>query len=110
MRTRQIQLVADLGDDLMEPQICLCGAQSGYPHAQDCPYPMYWDRDDCTKRWEHARIAKFGQVLVGGPSASDGYRYVLWSGLVYQFRPNGEYVAYLCAQRLMEYFGLKVGS
>ena len=26
--------------------LCLCGAQASYPHAAECPYPLYNCRDD----------------------------------------------------------------
>ena len=36
-------------------QVCLCGAQPGYPHAHDCPYPFYRGSDTQQDIWYSAR-------------------------------------------------------
>ena len=30
---------------------CLCGSQSGYPHASDCPFPYYGENQDMVNKW-----------------------------------------------------------
>lgn len=35
--------------------ICMCGAQDGYPHAEDCPYPMYKGGALKESQWLDAR-------------------------------------------------------
>lgn len=39
----------------MNIQVCLCGAQPSYPHARDCPYPLYFDTPALVSKWEAAR-------------------------------------------------------
>ena len=46
-----------LGGDDVTLSICLCGAMAGYPHAPDCPYPMYLSTDREIERWNTARTA-----------------------------------------------------
>lgn len=43
-------------------QICQCGVQAGYPHAEDCPYPYFPDDQAGVERWDHERGLK-RQVL-----------------------------------------------
>lgn len=31
--------------------ICACGAQAGYPHRKDCPYPYFGNDPDKLKKW-----------------------------------------------------------
>jgi len=43
--------------------ICLCGAEAGYPHDQDCPYPLYKTTHEKATReqyqvWNQARKAR----------------------------------------------------
>lgn len=35
--------------------ICYCGAQASYPHAADCPYPLFRGSDAEGERWDRAR-------------------------------------------------------
>lgn len=32
--------------------ICLCGSQAGYPHNEDCPYPLYRGSDQQLAEWQ----------------------------------------------------------
>lgn len=41
----------------MDP-ICQCGAQAGYQHRADCPYPLYMDDPDEVAKWESARLIR----------------------------------------------------
>lgn len=36
-------------------QLCLCGAAPGYPHAWDCPRPLYHATEAQEKQWEADR-------------------------------------------------------
>jgi hypothetical protein len=46
-------------------QICLCGTAPGYPHAADCPRPLYNARDKkSTDAWETDRNLKRGRLAV----------------------------------------------
>lgn len=36
---------------------CLCGAEAGYPHAADCPRPLYRCSDSQAARWHADRAA-----------------------------------------------------
>lgn len=31
--------------------ICMCGAQDGYPHDRFCPYPLYKSTDEEYRHW-----------------------------------------------------------
>lgn len=42
--------------------ICLCGAEAGYPHAPDCPYPLFRGSGQQENEWSAAR-----QALLSGP-------------------------------------------
>jgi len=59
----------------MEMQFCLCGAQPGYPHKPDCPFPYYGRSGQIMGKWhrEHkalqARIARNTTVSDGGDYA-----------------------------------------
>lgn len=35
--------------------ICYCGSQAGYPHAPDCPYPLYHTSEKKELEWLAAR-------------------------------------------------------
>ena len=35
--------------------ICMCGTQASYPHAPDCPYPLFRGSQADQKAWESAR-------------------------------------------------------
>ena len=35
--------------------ICQCGAFAGYPHEQDCPYPLFTDAPAAVDEWTEAR-------------------------------------------------------
>jgi len=35
--------------------ICQCGAQAGYPHAEDCPWPFYGRSTEQVNQWLKAR-------------------------------------------------------
>lgn len=35
--------------------ICMCGAQAGYPHKWDCPYPYYGSSERCMADWQERR-------------------------------------------------------
>jgi hypothetical protein len=37
-------------------QICHCGTQQSYPHAPDCPYPLFSDAPALVGEWTAARI------------------------------------------------------
>jgi hypothetical protein len=37
--------------------VCYCGKQAGYPHAPDCPYPLFRGTDEDVARWENTRRA-----------------------------------------------------
>lgn len=43
---------------MTEINICHCGAQSGYPHSPDCPYPLYRGSEAAVEAWQDARTAK----------------------------------------------------
>jgi len=36
-------------------QVCLCGTQPGYPHAADCPFPLYHSGEEAMARWDRER-------------------------------------------------------
>lgn len=38
---------------------CHCGAEQGYPHAADCPFPLFHDGAEQVARWwaKHAELA-----------------------------------------------------
>jgi len=36
----------------MTCNICLCGAEAGYPHHEACPYPLYRGTDRQMAEWE----------------------------------------------------------
>lgn len=38
--------------------ICLCGAEAGYPHDRDCPRPLYLASDSAAEQWEKEYEAK----------------------------------------------------
>jgi len=38
--------------------ICLCGAEAGYPHDKDCPYPLYKATHEQYQVWIQARKAR----------------------------------------------------
>ena len=38
--------------------VCLCGAEARYPHAQDCPYPLYKATHAQYLAWGAARRAR----------------------------------------------------
>lgn len=44
--------------------ICFCGTQAGYPHAEDCPFPLFRGSDETQARWfaEHKRLRKLAAV------------------------------------------------
>lgn len=37
--------------------ICMCGAQAGYQHAHDCPYPLFRGTAAQEEAWDKAREA-----------------------------------------------------
>ena len=39
----------------MPAQWCLCGAEAGYPHASDCPRPLYRAGGEQAERWRVER-------------------------------------------------------
>jgi hypothetical protein len=45
--------------------ICQCGAQSGYPHAEDCPYPYFFGDDAGVAKWEQAHKVKVFTLKYG---------------------------------------------
>ena len=44
-------------------QFCLCGAQPGYLHAADCPYPLFRATEQQAQQWEANRQWKEAQQL-----------------------------------------------
>ena len=38
--------------------ICFCGSEEGYPHATDCPRPMFRGSVKDAEKWEQERRAK----------------------------------------------------
>jgi hypothetical protein len=50
----------------MEPNICLCGTQAGYPHPFDCPHPYYGDTEINVQDWNIGRaLIKAGFQKIG---------------------------------------------
>lgn len=39
----------------MNDNICHCGAQAGYGHAVDCPFPLYDDDPGRVQEWTEAK-------------------------------------------------------
>ena len=39
--------------------ICMCGAEDGYPHADDCPRPLFRGSEEDQRRWrrEHQELS-----------------------------------------------------
>lgn len=69
-------------------QVCLCGAQAGYPHFADCPRPLYqcsaeeeakWcaEREAWLSRGEHST---WQGDLFGRPASSVAQQRPLWEG------------------------------
>jgi len=58
--------------------ICLCGAQAGYPHAEHCPRPLYRCTDAQADRW--AREAEAMRILAGtGLAVAEGAERGPWT-------------------------------
>jgi hypothetical protein len=58
--------------------ICLCGAEATYPHADDCPYPLYRYGERAARRWrfeQRARRPFRVQVFVDGAQLTDALRF-----------------------------------
>jgi hypothetical protein len=56
----------------MEPiNICLCGAQSGYPHDIDCPRPLYRATVRQEKDWEHERAERLKTKIAAWEARED---------------------------------------
>lgn len=43
---------------MTDQQFCMCGAQPGYPHDPDCPYPYFGHSESEQYRWMKAKEAK----------------------------------------------------
>jgi hypothetical protein len=45
--------------------ICQCGSQSSYPHAEDCPYPYFFQDEKGVAKWRAAHANKIFQMKYG---------------------------------------------
>jgi hypothetical protein len=45
--------------------ICQCGAFASYPHAEDCPYPMFRNDTKSISEWEKAHSELVGTMKEG---------------------------------------------
>lgn len=43
-------------------QWCMCGAQAGYPHERDCPYPLFVCGHAGAAKWEQDRAALAARI------------------------------------------------
>lgn len=51
--------------------VCYCGKQAGYPHAPDCPYPLFRGSDEEVERWENTRQAMLAPLPTAPPLVSE---------------------------------------
>ncbi len=49
--------------------VCMCGSAAGYPHAKDCPYPLFRGSDDALEKWDEAR-ERLADRLADSPGES----------------------------------------
>ena len=49
--------------------ICYCGSQAGYPHALDCPYPLFRGSERDVEEWERERE----RIQLGSPSTLEEF-------------------------------------
>lgn len=80
--------------------ICCCGAEAGYPHASDCPYPLYRGTEAQYDRWLAARFARREGIEVGERDGEhwaehNGYRVISYAegGYCCQVYFDGEWWA-----------------
>ncbi len=69
----------------MLPLICHCGAQAGYLHARDCPYPLYTESALALESWQAGRDRIRATICASRPVGEGfNYRYLC------QFRDTGK--------------------
>ena len=49
----------------MNLNICQCGSQAGYPHAEDCPYPYFRSDEAGATKWNIAHEKKIFRMING---------------------------------------------
>lgn len=70
-------IVAGKKENSMQFQICLCGAQQGQSHKEDCPRVVYRGSSTTCERWEAERERKRAAMAGVAPDEKREWR-VVW--------------------------------